>query len=122
MIASSILFSVANFATSAGEFGFRFGSHGASVEMPALPGATMIEAAGVPVRISALTIACSRAPCPKTKIFTGSSLVWLCGAVFEGWSRRPAGGLQGADNLSLAERERVRRIRSKSVDNRPAAG
>ena len=50
--------------------------------MPALPGATMISLAGVPVRISALTIACSRAPCPKTKIFTGSSLVWLCGAVF----------------------------------------
>ncbi|MEY4449626.1 MAG: hypothetical protein RLZZ304_1, partial [Actinomycetota bacterium] len=57
-------------------------SHGASVEMPALPGATMIALAGVPVRMSALTIACSRAPCPKTKIFTGSSLVWLWRAVF----------------------------------------
>jgi hypothetical protein len=42
--------------------------------MPALPGATKMLAREVPVRTSALTIACSLAPEPKTKIFISTSL------------------------------------------------
>ncbi|CAB4556574.1 unannotated protein [freshwater metagenome] len=62
MIASLAPCSSANFTTSVGEFGFRFGWQATSLAIPAFPGATVISAAGVPVLISDLIMACSLAP------------------------------------------------------------
>ena len=75
MMASSIWFSRANLETARGSVGSRSVWHSTWAEIPLLPGATMISLGFVPVLIRALTMACSLAPCPKTRIFIFPSLV-----------------------------------------------
>jgi hypothetical protein len=71
--ATVVRFWVDQVVTSSGSF-WLMAIVATSWAMPPLPGAQVMFSGFVPVLISALIIACSRAPEPKTKIFIRSSL------------------------------------------------
>ncbi len=95
MTTRSMRFSLAKIVTAAGSFTSRATSC-ASCPMPALPGAAKISCSASSAR-SARMMACSRAPEPRTRIFTRSSL-----------PTRPAGFRRGRLGGSLLGHRRHR--------------